>query len=349
MKKSLRLSEVWFRRGLWIVAILFAFFLLGLGRAIIGDLPKVEKNIDQLQFVDKTQYQQIEKNINTLQIQENNIAKTISQLELELETAQNNLATAQGSFQDWLQSRTATERAEDNPEVVYRTKQLEPLRQQVRSVQNQIETQYKVKLNTNNTIQDLMDKQQDLLENANPLMQRAIIHQELKVFLYRLAFTLPLLLLAGWLWKNKRHSMYWPFVWGFIFFALITFFIELVPYLPSYGGYVRYGVGVIVVLVVGRQLILALNNYLEQQKHTETQPEQLRRKVLDYDLAFKRLTSGVCPGCERSVDLSNPTLDFCPHCGIGLHNHCVNCNARKSAFVHFCQVCGTPSKIYDDE
>ena len=31
MSKSLRLSEKWFRRGLWLVAFVFAGFLIGLG------------------------------------------------------------------------------------------------------------------------------------------------------------------------------------------------------------------------------------------------------------------------------------------------------------------------------
>ena len=47
-----------------------------------------------------------------------------------------------------------------------------------------------------------------------------------------------------------------------------------------------------------------------------------------------------CPGCERLVDLKNPDIDFCPHCGIGLFDHCHACQARKSAFAKFCHACG---------
>jgi hypothetical protein len=43
MSKTLRLSEKWFHRGLWLVAFLFAWFLVGLGSTIVGDLPQVEE------------------------------------------------------------------------------------------------------------------------------------------------------------------------------------------------------------------------------------------------------------------------------------------------------------------
>ena len=35
MDKGMRLSERWFRRGLWLVALVFAGFLVGLGNAVV--------------------------------------------------------------------------------------------------------------------------------------------------------------------------------------------------------------------------------------------------------------------------------------------------------------------------
>ena len=131
---------------------------------------------------------------------------------------------------------------------------------------------------------------------------------------------------------KKRKSTWWPFVWGFIYFALFAFFVELVPYLPSYGGYVRYVVGIVVTVLVGRYAIIALNRYLARQKLAEAQPDTVRRNELSYDTALARLAKSVCPGCERPVDLKNTEIDFCPHCGIGLFDHCRACEARKSAF-----------------
>ena len=53
MSKALRLSEKWFRRGLWLVALVFAGFLIGLGSTIVGDMPKVEKQLTVDDFLDR--------------------------------------------------------------------------------------------------------------------------------------------------------------------------------------------------------------------------------------------------------------------------------------------------------
>ena len=54
MGKALRLSEKWFRRGLWLVALVFAGFLIGLGGTIVGDLPKVEQPLELDDFLDRS-------------------------------------------------------------------------------------------------------------------------------------------------------------------------------------------------------------------------------------------------------------------------------------------------------
>ncbi|MDT4859906.1 hypothetical protein FQZ97_944370 [compost metagenome] len=120
--------------------------------------------------------------------------------------------------------------------------------------------------------------------------------------------------------------------------------MELVPYLPSYGGYVRYIVGIVLTVIGGRYAIQALQRYLERQQQAEALPDRQRRQELDYDLAQTRLAKGVCPGCERAVDLKDPKNDFCPHCGMGLHNRCGACQARKSAFARYCYSCGEPAR-----
>ena len=78
-------------------------------------------------------------------------------------------------------------------------------------------------------------------------------------------------------------------------------------------------------------------------------PEVQRREELSYDVALERLAKSVCPGCERPVDLKNTEIDFCPHCGIGLFDHCAHCHTRKSAFARFCHSCGSSaSKMFTD-
>ena len=52
MSKALRWSEKWFRRGLWLLAFVFAWFLIGLGSTIVGDLPQVEQQRTLDDFLD---------------------------------------------------------------------------------------------------------------------------------------------------------------------------------------------------------------------------------------------------------------------------------------------------------
>lgn len=340
MGKSLRWSETWFRRGLWLVALVFASFLIGLGSAVVDDLPQVERRLELEQFLDQAQVQPLRTEQEALQQQRTQAEEAREQAQLQWSQARSDTQVARDSFNSWIATRSATQRSEQDPEVMQRNQALEQLRQTERQAQQTLQDQEQVLLNARQQDQRVARSLSALEDTAHQALQKAVRAQELRVFLYRLAITLPLLVLAGWLFVKQRKSRWWPFVWGFIFFALFAFFVELVPYLPSYGGYVRSVVGIAITVLVGRWAIVALQRYLERQRQAEALPASERRTQLSYDTAWARLAKGVCPGCERAVDLKDGKTDFCPHCGIGLFTGCLSCQARKSSFAKFCYSCG---------
>jgi predicted RNA-binding Zn-ribbon protein involved in translation (DUF1610 family) len=344
MSKSLRLSEKWFHRGLWLVALVFAGFLIGLGSIVVGDLPKVGPRQTLDDFMDPAQSGALRQIVKDAQRQGKDAQEALAQAQLRLSVAQADNRAARETFKNWLATRRATALSQQDDELISRTAKLDGLRQAERDALSAVEAQQQVALNARQAQSRASSQLTELQATAQVSWAKALRAQELRVFLYRLALTLPLLLVAGWLFVKKRKSTYWPFVWGFIFFALFAFFVELVPYLPSYGGYVRYLVGILITVLVGRQAIVALNQYLEKQKLAEQLPDAQRREELSYDTALARLSKGVCPGCERTVDLKNAEIDFCPHCGIGLFDHCQQCTQRKSAFAKFCHACGADGK-----
>ena len=341
MSKSLRLPEKWFRRGLWLVALAFAFFLIGLGGLVVGNLPQPDHSLEIESFIPAADVQRVHAEIDKAQKLAGVTQKALDRAQLKFDAERARYQSARDTFDNWVATRRATERPEQDAELIARSKALDELKQAEDKARQEREREAQTHLEANQAVSNAEAEMSRLREQATPEFEAAMHASELRVFLFRLAITLPLLVVAGWLFAKQRKSTWWPFVWGFIFFALFAFFVELVPYLPDYGGYVRYIVGIVVTVLLGRYAILALNRYLEKQKLLEALPEVQRREELSYDVALERLAKNVCPGCERPVDLKNTEIDFCPHCGIGLFDHCGHCNTRKSAFSRFCHSCGS--------
>ncbi len=340
MNKAQRRSEKFFRLALWAVAVVFAGFLINLGGALVRNLPLVEQRYAVEDFIDAAASQRIEQEIK----QQRNLAEeaedAVEQSRLKLEAAEQNSQTARDSLSAWLASRQVTRQAERDAELLQRTEALEHLQLAERQSRAAVEAEQQRLLDARQAQQRAQRQLDELRSAALEQMSSEQSAQELKVFLIRLALTLPLLLIAGWLFARQRQSTWWPFVWGYIYFALFVFFVELVPYLPSYGGYVRNIVGVVITVLVGRQAILSFNRYRQRQLEAEARPDAERRQQISYDTSLLRLAKKVCPGCERPVELDNPQIDFCPHCGLSLFDHCTQCQTRKSAFARFCFACG---------
>ena len=340
MNKAQRRSEKFFQIALWALAVVFAGFLINLGGALVRNLPLVEQRYQVEDFLDRAAADQAEQAIKRQRDLAGEIEDAIEQGRLKLEAARQSSQTARDSLNAWLASRQVTQQAAQDEQLLLRTQALEHLQLAERAARASVEADEKRLLDAQQAQRHAQKQLDELHSAAYERMTGEQSKQELKVFLIRLAITLPLLAVAGWLFARQRKSTWWPFVWGYIYFALFVFFVELVPYLPSYGGYVRNIVGVVITVLVGRQAIVSFNRYRERQREAEAKPDAERRQEISYDTSLLRLAKKVCPGCERPVDLDNPQIDFCQHCGICLFDHCGLCQARKSAFARFCFACG---------
>jgi hypothetical protein len=345
MSKGLRWTEQWMRRALWLVAFVFAGFLIGLGNQVVDNVIYLAPVPDAEHFLDPARAGPLQAASRQAQKTREEADAALEQARQKHRVAQANTRSAREAFDNWIATRHATARPDQDGELIARNRELDKLVAAERTALAAVEAQEQVALDAKQAEQKADAAYEALLRPARAAAYEAERQAERRVFLIRLGVTLPLLLVAGALFKYKRNGTYWPFTWGFILFALFAFFVELVPYLPSYGGYVRHGVGIVVTVVVGRYAIRWLHAWLERQKAAEAMPDAQRRTTMRYDVAMARIAKGVCPSCERATNYGDEQLAHCPHCGIGLFDRCPACSTRKNAFMRYCFSCGTPANV----
>ena len=343
MRSGSRLSERWLTLAHWIVALVFAWFLIGLGSLVVGDLPQVEHRYTLEQFLDADQTRNSTEALKQIRREQDENRRQVEQDQLALDAARSASEGARETFANWLKTRDATQRVDQDPGLIARTEQLDALKAAERAIEERLAALARTGLDLSAHEAEQLQRDDTLRSAAQTRLDAAEHGQELRVFAYRLALTLPLLALAGWLLLKRRQTRNWPFVWGFAIAVAFAFFVELVPYTPSYGGYVHYGVGVIATLVAGRATINALHAYRARLAAVEDRPDAERRTEIATDQALARLARKACPGCERPIALDEASTNFCPHCGLGLFADCPACAQRKSTFERFCRACGTRS------
>ena len=147
----------------------------------------------------------------------------LEQARLRYNAARANSTTARDTFNNWLATRQATRRADQDPELIARTQELDDLKAAERKALSEVEAHQQVLLDAQQAEARTQAQLRELERVAADRLSTELRSQELRVFLYRLTLTLPLLAIAGWLFAKKRNSTWWPFVWGFIYFAPVSY------------------------------------------------------------------------------------------------------------------------------
>ncbi len=346
-QKGLRTPERVFRFVLWCVAVIFAGFLIGLNSLVVRDLPTVGGRVELSDFIDKPRAAALDASIRGAREQVRDATDKRATLDLKMQSAQAAYGTARLGLENWIATRQSTQRADQDPEVIKRTRELDDLGAAARTAEVAVEKADASRLELEQSLSVMERDRGSLDEAARDVYDAAVRREELRVFAIRLAITMPPIAVAGWLFAKRRKSSWWPFVWGVVFFAAYTFFVELVPYLPSFRGYVRYALGIVITVAIGRYAMVAMQRYLERQRVAEQQSEAVRRKSLSYEHAIKSTNAGVCPGCERGFRVHEGQTNFCMHCGMKLFEHCPVCSNRKNAFFHYCPSCGADKPASD--
>jgi len=337
------------------IAIILCWFLIALSGKILGDVDDWKERPTVEDFQNKELLEGKESEISKIQEELEPFLKERQQLENTLKIAKSDYQNAKNSFDNWLAARKTVGSTNEDKEVLARAKGLD----EYYKIEKERETEL-ASVNTeitvfNKKIRELnieIDGERDRAYHTRNAEMRSY---ELKVFLIRLLFILPILLLGVYFAVKKRKHKYWPLFLGFVLFSIYAFFFGLMPYLPSYGGYVRYTVGIILVTIGGAYAINKIRAFVDRKKEELKVSTTERSKSVQTETAEKALDNHMCPSCgkdfivkkwDKSVSKKDKgehfsyVTNFCRFCGLELFKKCGNCETMNFAHLPFCSNCG---------
>lgn len=340
------------------ISVLLSIFLILLSSKIIDDLDRTVSRPQLEDYLDNAKLSQLNATSDSMNLEISNLNSKRETINRAIEAAQGNYQNEKSSFDAWIVTRKTLGSPDKDTEVLERVKQIDSYlaiekdwRAKDMLIQGDIDLINK-KLGEN---QELIYEAQN---EAQKVYDTVIKAYDLKVFLIRLLFVAPILALGIFFFVRFRRHKFWPLYFGFTLFSLYAFFVGLVPYLPSYGGYVRSTVGVILSIGLGYYAIKSIRVFIEKKQEELKISTQERAKNVRTEVAEKALENHHCPSCGKDFIVRrwefaqakatfNPesvymlATNYCRHCGLELFKNCSNCGAKNYAHLPYCSDCGT--------
>jgi len=337
----------------WLIAIVLGIFLILLSNTIIDDMDSSVESPYFNEYRNNDEDEKLEQErtvirdqVNVLETHQSNIRKMIN-------VARQNKEQEQQSFDNWVTTRSTLGSPNQDKEVIQRAQKLDDLLKIEQDWQRKSDSiQTEINILEKHQI-DISNRATDAYNQANELYSQAMKTYDMKVFLLRLLFVAPILALGIFFFIRYRNHKFSPLFMGFSLFSLYAFFVGLVPYLPSYGGYIRYSVGVLLTIGLGYYAIKRIRDYSERKKAELEASGSERAKKLETGIAERAFNNHICPSCGKDFFLKNwesplsvdkTTLqtvsNYCRYCGLQLMKNCTECGHSNYAHLPYCASCG---------
>jgi len=355
-KGSVTRIERFSRLVLFLVMLVLAGFLSALGNKILEDVNEWVKAPEAEAFQDKAALETAARGEAAVSQQTGRVEDTKATYQKSLERAQRQYEAEKQSYANWLQARATIGSSQEDAQVRDRAQTLDRYRRIQESWQSKIDETEGEYTRLEKQRQQASEKTQVLRQAGEQKYGQAMRHYELKIFFLRLGMVLPVLALGVLLFLRFRKNRFWPLAWGFILFSAYAFFVGLLPYLPSFGGYIRLAVGALLTLLIGFYVIKQLTQYLQVKRaELETSTQDRFNKIKD-EVAVKAFQAHSCPSCERdflirqwfpktrkATEIRNldEAPDHCAYCGLPLFGKCPQCGNRNFLHFPFCSACGS--------
>lgn len=339
----------------YIIALVFCWLLILLFGKLVDDVDQWKEEPFVAQFENKElldeyflEIADVKGELNIKIEQKNNIDNAIN-------IAKNNYENAKQSYDNWLAARKTIGSPNEDKEILSRVKKLDEYyktEQEWREEKAIMDDKISRLTSKEQKFRDLISQEEI---RAYELKEAALRKYNLKIFLIRLLFIAPILLLGIFFIIKRRKHKYAPLFLGFSLFSFYAFFFGLVPYFPSYGGYIRYSVGIVLSLIFGIYIINKFKKFIEFKKKELKASTSDRAKKVKIETAEKALSNHMCPSCGKDFIIkkwNNSIIDkkdksvhgtvtnFCRFCGLELFKKCVKCNTENYAHLPFCLNCG---------